>query len=125
MLYLLLGAVVIVSVLYLLLRSKGVTFSSEEKAIIAKLEAEETRVFENFKAGKEDVIAEYEKLKGRVNSLVSLKAKLPAPPQVVAPVPVAAALGTPTIPAAPVVAVAPVVESAPNPVDPNAANTVI
>jgi hypothetical protein len=125
-----LGIVVVFSLLYLF-RSKGQTFSADEKALVARLKQEESKIFADFQTGKEDVIAEYERLKLRVTSLVSLNAKLPTPvillaapvaqvaPQAVAPVPVAAAQ--------PVVAVAPVVESAPAAapvaVDPTVAQT--
>jgi len=122
-----LGVVVVFS-LYFLLRSKGQTFSSVEKAVIAKLAEEEANALSDFQIGKEAVIAEYERLKLRAESLVSLKAKLPAPvvasvPQAVQPPVVAAPVA---VPAPVVVAPAPVIEVAANPtpvVDPNASIT--
>lgn len=69
--------VVGVLLLYYLLRTKKQTFSSIEKAIIAKLAEEEATALSDFQTGKEAIIAEYERLKLRAESLVSLKAKLP------------------------------------------------
>lgn len=104
------GVIALLSLSYLL-RNKGETFSSLEKAVIAKLAEEEAKALSDFQIGKEAIIAEYERLKLRAENLVSLKAKLPtsATPQAVAPVPVAPA----PVVAQPVVAVAPVIDSAP------------
>lgn len=112
---------------FYLLKQKGITFSGIEKSVVAKLAEEEARAFADFKLGKEAIIAEYERLKLRTESLVSLKAKLPAP---AAPVVVVQPSVTPSAPTIvqPVVAVAPVVVvpapvETPIVVDPNAAQT--
>lgn len=134
-----LGVIVIFSVGYLLLRNKSTTstsggvlstFSNIEKAVLAKIADEEQKLLADFKAGKEDIIAEYERIKLRAESLVSLKAKLPVPVQVIASSPLTTApTPTPTVleqvvpqsvalapvaaPVQQVVAAAPVIEAAP------------
>lgn len=128
MLYLAVGAVILVVLGYLLLRNKVSIFSNDEKLIVAKLAYEEAAVLADFKKGKEDVIAEYERLKARVTNLVSLKSKLPAVGEVisspvVAPTaPVVAAVVQPVVVA---VTSTPVVEPQPVVVvpDPNQAQS--
>ncbi len=101
--YYLLAGVIAVAILYLVGRKKGITFSSAEAALVAKLKLEEQKALGVYILGKEDVFAEYERLKSRVESLTSLGKKLPSPPVVVTNV---------VAPAQPAIVVAPITTAA-------------
>lgn len=68
----------IVGISYFIFRKEGMSFSSIEKSVLSNVTTEEQKALEEFKAGKEELLAEYERLKLRVESLLSLKTKLPA-----------------------------------------------
>lgn len=85
------GTIIVVGLiivgLYLLARNRAV-LSAEEKKLIGYWSAKEVAALNEFMKGKEDVIAEYEKLKQWAGNSLSLRSKVNAPaPISVVPVP--------------------------------------
>jgi hypothetical protein len=106
----LIALVVLALVYYYVNKKTGLTFSDEEKKIVAKLYEEESKLLAEFTKGKEEVLLEYERLKARLQSLISLRQKIPVNNEVIVSSAVEAAK-------ADMVNVAPVIVTAPlNPV---------
>lgn len=78
--YIIIGSIVAVIVLILgtllVLGSKKIVLTATEKDVMLKISDEESRLLSEYQVGKEDVIAEYERLKSRVSNVTSLKGKL-------------------------------------------------
>jgi len=88
MILLIVAIAVIVGGLFYLLKKKGLSLTQAEQQIVSGIVSKEQAALNLFTVGKEDVLAEYNRLKLRVKNAIGLQAKLPMPnaaPAIVSP----------------------------------------
>lgn len=117
MFLLILGVAILIAGVYFY-NKKKLSLSQDEQLIVTALVNDEQKALADFSAGKEDVIAEYEKLKLKVKNVLGLQAKLPVvavPVVLAAPIPAVVPIEVepPAVVEAPIVAIPAPIEPVP------------